>query len=129
MIMPQNCPRCGKLFMRLNAPICEPCIKEEDEIFEMVRLYIKENPGASITEVSAECEVPVKRIKQYIKDGKLDASEGMRGDITCSKCGRPILGGRMCGECVQAAGAQVVEMKAEAAASKSAYHTQNAKKR
>jgi ribosomal protein L32 len=106
-----NCPRCGKLFMRQNAPICEPCVKEEDEIFETVRLFVKENPRCSMNEVSEACDVPLKRIKQYIKDGKLDATEGMAKDVTCSKCGRPILSGRMCSACVAAAGVAIVEMR------------------
>jgi NMD protein affecting ribosome stability and mRNA decay len=96
-----NCPRCGRVFTKVAAPICNDCEKAEAEKFEEVRLYVKENPHSSAQEVSEKCEVSIKRILSYVRDGKLDISQGMEGLITCSKCGRPIKSGRMCERCVK----------------------------
>ena len=114
-----NCPRCGKLFLKFIEPICPPCVKEEEEIFERVRLYVKEHPNCSIKEASDACDVPVKRILKYIRDGKLEASHGMAGEITCGKCGKPILIGRMCDICANEASSQVKTMKEQVQGKKS----------
>ncbi|MCL2225449.1 MAG: flagellar protein [Defluviitaleaceae bacterium] len=106
-----NCPRCGKVFVRIRDPICEACVKEEEQIFENVREFIKENPNLSLNEVAEACEVTVKRIMTYIRDGRIDASQGMRADVTCSKCGKPIPGGRMCEKCVLETNFQLNDMK------------------
>jgi ribosomal protein L32 len=74
-------------------------VKEDDEVFEKVRAYVRENPDQSIQDVSGETEVPVKRIIQYIRDGRLEVSSGISADIGCSQCGAPILSGRYCQKC------------------------------
>lgn len=106
-----NCPRCGKVFVKISKPICEQCVKEEEQIFDKVRDYIKENPDKTVAQVAEECEVTVKRILGYIRDGRIDASGGMKDDISCSKCGKPIRGGRMCEKCVLETNFTVGEMK------------------
>jgi NMD protein affecting ribosome stability and mRNA decay len=106
-----NCPRCGKVFVKITDPICKDCVKAEEEIFDKVRDYIKENPDKNIKEVAEICEVTVKRILTYIRDGRIDASGGMRGDITCSKCGKPIITGRMCEKCILETNFTVKDMK------------------
>ena len=115
---PSNCPRCGKIFVRIREPICADCIKEEDQKFEGVRAYVKEFPNRSIREVSEECKVSVKSILRYIREGKLEASVGMHGEVTCSKCGVPITSGRMCKKCINEAVQQVAGMKPESEAQK-----------
>ncbi|MCL1862180.1 MAG: flagellar protein [Defluviitaleaceae bacterium] len=106
-----NCPRCGKVFVRINAPICEPCVKEEEVIFDKVRDYIKEHGDKSVKEVADACDVTVKRIMTYIRDGRIDASGGMRDEVSCSKCGKPIRSGRMCEKCVLETNFQIGDMK------------------
>ena len=108
---PTNCPRCGKVFMRIREPICPSCVKVEEEKFENVRAYVKEHPNRTIKEVSEVCEVSVKSILRYIREGKLEASTGMHGEVTCSKCGVPISSGRMCKKCANEVGQQVAGMK------------------
>jgi hypothetical protein len=86
-------------------------MKEEEHIFESVRDYIKENPDKNIKEVAEECNVTTKRILQYVRDGRIDASGGMRDDISCSKCGKPIKSGRMCEKCILETNFRVADMK------------------
>jgi flagellar operon protein (TIGR03826 family) len=114
MMQAGNCPRCGKVFVRIREPICEKCIKEEEENFEKVRTYLKEYPNRSIHDVSLETEVPVKRILKYIQEGRIEATQGMADDVRCGKCGKPLVKGRMCEACAVELNKQVVEMKHEA---------------
>ena len=111
---PTNCPRCGKLFMKLRDPVCASCMKDDEENFETVRAFVKEFPNRTIKEVSDECNVSVKRILQYIRDGRLEASSGIQSEVTCSKCGKQILSGRMCELCVKEVGSQIGSMAQEA---------------
>jgi len=106
-----NCPRCGKVFYKIREPVCAACVQEENENFERVRAYVKENPNRQINEVSEECNVPVKRILMYIRDGRIDATQGMAGELTCNKCGKPIISGKMCEKCTIELNMQVLSMK------------------
>ena len=110
-----NCPRCGKVFVRVIESICDACIKKEEHLFERVYDYIKENPDKTIQEVSDECEVSVKRILQYVRDGRIEARGGMHGECTCSKCGKTIISGRMCEKCVLETNFKIADMKNDAA--------------
>jgi ribosomal protein L32 len=113
-----NCPRCGRIFTRISAPVCKDCEKAEEEKFEEVRAYVKENPHSSAQEVSEKCEISVKRILQYVRDGKLEISVGMEGLATCSKCGRPIKSGRMCERCIKNLTGTLSDMVSTASAAK-----------
>ena len=110
----KNCPRCGRIFVQIRDPICAQCVKEEEDIFEAVREYVKENPNKQIKEIAEACNVSVKRILTYLKDGRLDASEGLAGESLCSKCGKPIRTGRMCEKCVLDVNFKVGDMKEQA---------------
>jgi hypothetical protein len=79
----RNCPRCGKLFNRINSQLCPACTKEEDEIFETVRKFISDNESCTLTELSDGTGVSPKKILRYIREGRLEASKGMHGDIRC----------------------------------------------
>lgn len=106
-----NCPRCGKIFVKFIESICDQCVKEEEHVFEKVRDYVKDNPNKSVKEVAEACEVSVKRILQYIRDGRIEASGGMHGEVRCSKCGKPIFIGRMCEKCILETNFQVNNMR------------------
>ena len=109
-----NCPRCGRVFIRRLAPICEICEKEVEQQFEDVRAYVKENPNSPIKEVSDATNVSVKRILQYVREGRIDATPGMVHDVTCSQCGKSITKGRMCELCIIKVGSQVESGKPQA---------------
>ena len=111
---PRNCPRCGKLFVKIREPICDQCVKEEEQIFENVRDYVRDNPDQTIQVICDACNVKPGRILQYIKEGRLEASKGLQGESLCSRCGKPILSGRMCEKCVLEVNMQVGDMKYQA---------------
>ncbi len=106
----RNCPRCGKIFTFITSPICSNCEKEEENIFQTVRAYIEENPDAKMSKVSEETGVSVQKIIRYIKDGRLEVSKGISGEIVCENCGCPIKTGRYCEPCLVLVNRQVKEL-------------------
>lgn len=96
----RNCRRCGKMFNSLNSsPICNPCKKEDEEVFKQVKEYLYENPRASLTEIANDLEINVNRIKGYIRDGRLEILEGSNLVLDCQRCGTSIKSGKLCKEC------------------------------
>lgn len=98
----KNCPKCKKIFSPLTRSlICPECEKKEEEDFNKVRVFLRENRGTDINVVAKETGVSVKKILQYLKDGRLEVSEGMGEFLKCEKCGVPIKSGQYCPACNQ----------------------------
>ena len=95
-----NCPRCGKLFVAISASICDECRKEEEAGFQRIKEYIENHPKCRLAELSEATGVTAKRILRYIKEGRLEISQGMKGDVTCESCNKPIARGRFCDTCL-----------------------------
>jgi len=96
----RNCPKCGKLFVYRQRNLCPQCLKKDEEDFDRVREFINNNPKATIEEVSEGTEVTVKKILEYLKEGRLILqSNNINITLNCELCGEPILTGRMCAKC------------------------------
>lgn len=96
----RNCKGCGKLFNYMGgAPLCPACVKLLDEKFQNTKTYIRENPRASIQEVSEECEVSVAQIKRWVREERLAFTEDSQIGIECESCGAMIRTGRFCESC------------------------------
>ena len=96
----KNCPRCGKLFNEIKSPVCPACEKAEEDDFQRVREYIGENELSTLQEISEATGVRAKKIIQYIKDGRLEVTNGMNGEIVCESCATPLRRGRFCDKCL-----------------------------
>lgn len=97
----RNCRRCGKIFNYIGGqPICQVCREQDEEDFKRVKEFLYKNPGASLSEVSAALEISVEKIKQYLKDGRLEIinNEGNMV-LECEMCGKAIKTGRFCDDC------------------------------
>ncbi len=97
--MVANCLKCRKIFNKIKSPICPECQKKEEELFDAVRLFIKENPNTSMEEVIEETGVTKKKIIKWIKEKKLDLVLTGENAIRCSKCGVVISSGNICEKC------------------------------
>ncbi|MDR1531605.1 MAG: hypothetical protein LBS62_05375, partial [Clostridiales bacterium] len=106
----RNCPKCGKLFTFTTVPICKSCEKKEEGQFEVIKAYMDENPSCTLGQLSHETGVPTKLIVRFIRDGRLQITNGMRGEITCESCGKPITTGRYCDACFIEINREVKEM-------------------
>ena len=97
----KTCKSCGKLYNYLgrSTPLCPACMKLLEEKFQIVKEYIRDNPGANIQQVSDATEVSVKMIKQWVREERLTFAEGSMVGLECESCGANILTGRFCANC------------------------------
>lgn len=102
----RNCNICGKVFVRINRNICPDCLDKEEQEFEEVRRYLKENPGASVMEISEITGVHEDKILKWMREGRIDASYRADGRITCKRCGTSITAGNLCSKCAQSLATQ-----------------------
>ena len=96
----RNCRKCGRIFNYVVGPhICPACREAMEEDFQRVKAYIGEHPGATVTQVAEECEVEVAQIHQWLREERLNLTEGSGIVLQCETCGKPITCGRYCDEC------------------------------
>lgn len=96
----RSCRRCKKLFNYISGQtICPACKEELESKFQDVKKYLDEHKGASIIQISEDCEVEEHVIRQWIREERLEFSSGLSGEITCETCGAPITTGRYCDKC------------------------------
>ena len=102
----RNCSRCGEIYVYDGFNICINCRREDEEDFQKVKMYLEENPGANIMEVSEGTKVDSKKIINFLKEGRLEITDESNIILSCERCGRSIRTGRFCNACV-------VELKKE----------------
>ena len=96
----RNCPRCGKVYNHVIGYVCRECQKAEEAEFEGIKKYLEDNPLCNMQELSEGTGVSIKKIMQYMRDGRLVTSEGMKGELSCESCGKAIESGRYCDSCL-----------------------------
>ena len=94
-----NCPKCRRLFTKIISPVCPQCEKLEEEQFQVLRTFIEDEPCANINEISRATGITTKRILAYIREGRIQVSEGLMGELKCRQCGEPIYEGNFCDSC------------------------------
>ena len=97
----RNCKKCGKLFNYVSgAPVCPACKDALEKKFQEVKKYVQDNKGATIHDVSENCEVDSQQVRQWVREERLEfSSDGGVTGITCEKCGKNISTGRFCDKC------------------------------
>lgn len=95
----RNCPQCGRVFRYTVRNLCPDCYAEEEKLFERVRDYLADNPGAKLDKVEQETGVPADKILKWLKEGRLIAKGGAIPGLECERCGSPIETGRLCSKC------------------------------
>jgi len=68
--------------------------------FNEVRDFIYDNPNAHIDEVCEKTGVEAADIKRWLAEGRLLLSKGSPISLQCSQCGKAILSGSKCEECL-----------------------------
>lgn len=103
-----NCVRCKKVFDKTTTPICGACLQKEEENYELVYQYLKENPNKSVTEISAATEVSEKLILKFFRDGRfVDVVSSDYKVLRCEKCGVDIESGIYCASCKMTMGKDI----------------------
>ena len=96
----RNCRKCGRIFNYVSGPpICLQCREAMEAKFQDVKKYIQEHVRATIPEVAEECDVTTNQIQQWLREERLELSEGSGIMLLCETCGTPITCGRFCEKC------------------------------
>ena len=96
----RNCRSCGSIFNYVAGQvICPVCREKLEKKFHEVKEYIRENKGAGIQEVSEACDVEVSQIRQWLREDRLELTEGSPIMLSCDGCGAPIRSGKYCDKC------------------------------
>lgn len=90
-----NCECCSKIFNYTSGvKVCEKC---DAMLFLKIKEYLDENRFSNASEISKDLSIPLKIIKEYIKDDRLIA---VRGDAKlCRGCMDVIEEGNYCPTC------------------------------
>lgn len=111
----RNCRRCGKMYNYLGGPpICQDCKNADEEVFKKVKEYLYDNPGALLSQVAMDLDVSVEKIKTFLREGRLEITEGSNIILECERCGKAIRTGRYCKECQNEMGNDFAETAAAA---------------
>ncbi|WP_099467550.1 hypothetical protein [Konateibacter massiliensis] len=98
---PSTCPLCGGEYKQIIPEIvkCSACGFEEKSTFGIVKEYIEENGIPTILAVAKGCNVPVRKIDNFLRNGQLEIPESSEVFIKCRRCGIDIRFGKYCKEC------------------------------
>ncbi|MBD5531425.1 MAG: flagellar protein [Lachnospiraceae bacterium] len=96
----RNCRKCGRIFNYVAGPhICPACREKQEEKFQEVKNFIRDNKDATINVVSEECDVEIPQIQQWIREERLAFSDDSPIGVSCENCGAMIKTGRFCEKC------------------------------
>lgn len=128
-----NCTVCGRLYLKDHTDTCLDCYKEIEEEYKLVANFLKaeRNRFASIEEVSEFTEVSVKRITEFIRDGRIYAEDFPNLGYPCAHCDKMIQRQMLCASCFNDFTSEVnktlkAEKFMEEMAKKPETHTRNA---
>lgn len=127
-----NCPRCGKIYMKNVRGLCPDCQRDDDQMYDKVYRYLRENPRSSVQQVAAATEVPEERVLAYLREGRIQSTESMHIDYPCERCGAMISAGRFCEKCsrdvqtsLQALASQIQSSSQASDKDKKGYHMED----
>ncbi|MGM0370029.1 MAG: TIGR03826 family flagellar region protein [Bacillota bacterium] len=96
----KKCSNCNDLFAAsAGQRICPDCLAEEEEKFQLVKDYLWDHPGATISDISEATEVGEPIIEKFVREGRFIEVGGANLKIECQKCGAPISQGKYCSDC------------------------------
>lgn len=70
---------------------CPECYKKIEAVFDKIRTYLEECPGATAFEISQETGVPYHVVNNFVKDGRLVEIPNEYLNMECKRCGCLIL--------------------------------------
>jgi ribosomal protein L37E len=96
-----TCPRCKRMFNKIQHPICEKCDPEEEKDYERIHAVVAENPGAPMARVAELAGVDVVVVKRMLDQG-LVASTALNEATKCGRCGAPAISAakKLCQACL-----------------------------
>lgn len=93
------CKKCGRVFNSIGGnKFCFRCITDDNDYFNIIKDYIKNNKNATITKISEDTEISLEKMNLFLEEGRFENLD-VKLDKTCEKCGAVIIGGRYCKNC------------------------------
>lgn len=96
-----KCVRCGRLFAKIESPVCLGCSPAEEEDFIKIRAVLQRVPGLNAEQLAQEAEVDLACVLRMIDQG-LVSQISMGGLVQCGRCGAPAISmsKRLCESCL-----------------------------
>ena len=106
---PVRCSKCGGnlKYISHGEYECEICGNIERDDFGKVRKYVEENGATPAAIISDNTGVPINRINEMLRQGRVEIPDGSGVYIKCERCGCDIRYGRFCPACALAMGKQI----------------------
>ena len=96
----RTCKGCRKIFNYMSGPLlCPACRQALEEKFQEVKKYIEDHGTATLPQIAEDCDVDVQQIRQWLREERLELSEGSAPVLECESCGTSIRSGRFCDKC------------------------------
>lgn len=95
------CKRCHRLFNKGRRDLCPNCVEEQEQVFQTVRAYLKQNPLANLMEVAEGTGVDPNDVVDLIREGLLLVRDNPNLNYPCERCGAPTQAGRYCTKCAE----------------------------
>ncbi len=109
MNIPRVCTKCGKAnpeYKGVGEYKCSECGFIMFDDFGVVRNYLEVHKGATQSQVHQATGVAMETIRQFLREERLEITEGSGVMLACEICKAPIRSGRYCADC-----AKVVERR------------------
>ena len=112
-----NCQKCGKLFNRTRDRICPTCVSAEDDEFELVCTYMRENKVFFVVELAEETGVDRAKILKWVEEGKLELptppAKSKQAWPRCTRCGHRVeKENDLCQQCSKELAEQIARQRA-----------------
>jgi len=108
------CKECRRIFRYVSGPVlCDECKKKDEEEYERVKAFLKEFPGANMQEVSSATGVKPAKIYRWLKEERLEVSEGSPVALNCERCGVRIRSGRFCIDCSKLLAKEILQARSD----------------
>ena len=105
-----TCRDCGAVMVQLTRDICAKCIQKEEEFFNEIREYLRDNPGATVYQVAEALKQDLSKVEEIASSGRLERC-GVSLLHECQTCGKVIESGIICKDCKQDIKHQVGDLK------------------
>lgn len=94
-----NCAECGTLFLSNGSTVCQACSIKIKGYIKKVDNFLRSNPGANISEISAGTDISEKTLRHFVNEGVLVMNNNAIKYSRCILCGAKILEGKICSAC------------------------------
>lgn len=94
------CRLCGHMFKDFGqTDYCPDCAPKVESAIQNIRVFWMDHPNASAEECADHVGIPVKQVKEWIREQKIIAPTEKGSQIFCKVCQAPIQSGHLCTKC------------------------------